>query len=212
MKSSTACLAVVILLAASCGGSSAETTSTSSATSPTTANAIETTTPLITTTTSPATTTTTEPPPTIEIVAHDHFFEGVPTEPVPLRTTLTLTNASDSEFHSLAIGHFGEDQTPLDELAKLGLWELIFAGELTSVLFAMPGEEYYGRLTGSGWKPPVLDRVGRWVIFCNVPRGSDPEKVRTHLETTDQPPEEIEGEPRHNELGEIAELWVVAPS
>lgn len=209
MRRFTAPVAVLALLAAACTGGAEDSTSTTPADPGTTAPPA-TTSSTSATTTMPATTTPADLPPTIEIIAHDHYFEGVPTEPVPLGTTLTLFNASESEFHSIAIGHFGDDETPLEELAALDLWALIFAGELTSVLFAMPGEEYYGRLTGSGWKPPVLDRVGRWVIFCNVSKGSDPEEVREHLDTTGQPPFEIEGAPRHYELGEIADIWVEA--
>lgn len=164
-------------------------------------------------------TTTARPtPPTIEITARDYSFEGVP-EGVPFGSTLALTNGSDSEFHTLILVDMGLDETPLDELAAMDYLPLLReAGRATSLLLSMPGEPSYGRITDGpqGFKP-VVDKPGRWIIFCGVWAGADPTELQEAIRNSRftegrlQPPAGEEGQTRHYKLGMIAEFTVENP-
>lgn len=194
------------MAAAACAGPSADPTSTTMAT-PTTL-AATTTTEVERTTTSSVTTTSSPPPPTIDVIAGDYLYQGVP-ETVPLGTRLVLVNDSETEFHELAIGFMGDDMTPIEEMAMLNDPRSIASqyAPLRTVLFARPGEVYYDQITGPGYGPPDLNRPGRWVLFCSIPVGTDPQDAVAQVATGNPmvlPPDTQ----RHYQVGMFIEVFV----
>jgi len=154
------------------------------------------------TTTLDETTTTTPKPPTIGVVAEDYFFEGIP-ETAPVGTRLSLFNSSAAEFHEMVVFKLdpGEQRTteelsqfPLDVLTAFGV------GTIQSVVFAMPESEQYSYADG----PPILAEEGRYLIFCSINVGSDPIEARNA--TAQGPTDDIDGVPRHYQVGMMTEV------
>jgi hypothetical protein len=151
------------------------------------------------------TTTTTAPEPeAVEVTAVDYGYEGLP-ESIAAGTQLTLTNESDVELHELVAFLLPEDETrTAEEISKLPEAELgeLFAGEPATVLLAPPAGGEMIPAVGDG----VLDDPGRYVIFCAIPQGADPDAY-LNAPPSDGPPE-VEGGPPHFTLGMYAETTV----
>ena len=104
---------------------------------------------------------------TVAVGGVEYAYTGLPTS-VPVGTTLTFTN-NGAEVHEMVLLRIGDETTEtLEELLAMdaegrdpmeeGLVEFI-GGE---PLFAAPGT------TAEGTLP--LDREGRYVVMCSIPR------------------------------------------
>ena len=156
----------------------------------------------VTTTTEPADVTTSQPG-LIEITGIAFGYLGIPST-VPLGTRLEFVNGSEEEFHELVVFRLsGDDTRAVEDIMLLPADELINqAGALVGVAFALPGESAYE------YQPAllVLDQPGRYIFFCTVPEGADPEEVRRQVETGR--PSQIDLTPAHYQLGMFAEIVV----
>jgi hypothetical protein len=152
------------------------------------------------------TTTTTEAatPETIEVTAVDYAFEGLPST-VAAGSTLTLTNTSTAELHELVAFLLPDtEERSVEEIAALPEAELgqLFAGEPAAVLLAAPGGGEQIAAVGDG----SFTEPGRYVVFCFIPTGADPEEY-LNAPPGDGPPE-VEGGPPHFTEGMFGEFTV----
>lgn len=143
---------------------------------------------------------------TVEITATDFAFEGIPTE-VTAGSTLSLTNASETELHELVVVPLAEDETrSAEDLASLPPDQLgpMFA-DVSAVVVAPP--------TGDGKVvkgDATLSTPGRYLLVCMIPTGADPDAyMAAAAEATDGPPE-VDGGPPHIVHGMYGEITVVA--
>ncbi|MGH9187989.1 MAG: hypothetical protein ACRD0U_19615 [Acidimicrobiales bacterium] len=142
---------------------------------------------------------------TVDVTAVDYRYEGLPSS-VEAGTRLTLQNDSTREVHELVAIRIPEDETrPVDELAALPPDELfaVFPGEPAAVLLAPPSEEAFAAV-GDG----TLTEPGRYLLFCAIPTGADPEVFLAELETSEGEPPDVPGGPPHFVGGMFAELEV----
>jgi len=145
--------------------------------------------PATTTTTTAATTTSTSAENVVEVGMHDFAFVGLP-ESVPAGTRLEVVNHAESELHELVVFKLadGEERKAAD-LAGLDPRGLETAlGAPVMVLLAAPGGDQIAAI-GDG----TLTEPGRYVVFCFIPTGVDPQ---VYLEAAAQPqdgPPQIEG-------------------
>ncbi len=199
----------VALMAAGCGGTGASET-TSTAVAPTTApEAPAATAAPVTTAAPPASTTTptsvtTTVPPSVEIVATDYAFEGIP-ESVPIGTSFTLLNESTSEYQAAAIIRLSKlDLRTLEEFAALAPDEIstkegaLLFGTPQAILGARPGEA-----TSFVWNSASLYTPGRYLILDMIPVGADPLEVEAELTATNTV-SQAEGVDAHYQRGMIA--------
>ncbi len=156
---------------------------------------------------SPTTTAAESGGETVTVTAVDYAFEGVP-KSAKAGTTLAFKNASAGEVHEVIVVRLKEGETrPVEELLALppGEGEQLFAGE-PGVAVALPGEDgmvVNGSLT--------LDQPGRYVMFCAIPTGADPQAYRDLFAappSDQQGPPDIPGGPPHFTMGMFAELTV----
>lgn len=176
-------LAVAGLLVAACGDDDAET-----AAEPGDAAA----------TTAPA------GPRTVAVTAVDYGYGGLPPQ-VPAGTTFTLTNDSEAELHELVAFRLpDEEKRAAAELVRLPEEELgrLFAGEPATVLLAPPGGGAQIAAVGDG----TLADPGRYLVFCAIPTGADPEEYLS-APPSDGPPQ-VAGGPPHFTKGMHAEVVV----
>jgi len=155
-----------------------------------------------------ATSSTTEAtaPETVEVTAVDYGYEGLPDDPIASGTRLTLTNSSTKELHELVAFLLPEDEErSAEEIAKLPEAELgqLFAGEPATVLLALPDGGDMIPAVGDG----SVTEAGRYVVFCAIPVGADPQAYLDAAETSQGPPE-VEGGPPHFTQGMYGELTV----
>jgi hypothetical protein len=204
---------VVLLVAAACSDDTqpadevqAESSTTTQA-STTSSTSTPTSTVAVTTTT---TTTTTSKPATIEVVAGDYFYEGVP-ETVPVGTRLSLFNSSAREFHEMVVFKLDPaEQRTIEELSMLPNIELVGrqdagavgVGEVLSVVFAMPESEQFTYVRNA----PVLVEEGRYIIFCGIPIGMDPVEARNLTGQGAIKDADTDGVPRHYRVGMMTEI------
>lgn len=142
---------------------------------------------------------------TVEITAVDYGFDGVP-DTASAGTELTLTNASEDEFHEMVVFRVDDDQDmSMDEIIQMAAEEtdgpppewLTFSG----VALAMPGEDGF---TPEG--PVVLDEPGRYLLLCFIPTGADPAAFEEAMESGEEP--QVGEGPPHVAEGMAAELTV----
>lgn len=141
----------------------------------------------------------------VEVVAVDYGFEGLP-EQVELGTDLRLRNASAQEAHELvAFALPSSEQRTIDELVALPAAELgaLFAGEPAMVLVAPPLADGFAAV-GDG----TLTEPGRYVLFCAIPTGADPEEFLAAAQEAQDGPPQVDGGPPHFTQGMYAELRV----
>lgn len=141
-------------------------------------------------------------PTTIEVVGDDFTFAGLP-ETVVAGSTLRLTNTSDVELHEIvAIRLPDDEERPAAELLQLPPDEFPDLPP-AAVILAPPNGD--GRaVVGTG----TLDEAGRYLLFCAIPIGADPDEYLEAAQTSDGPPQ-VDGGPPHFTEGMWAELTVV---
>lgn len=141
----------------------------------------------------------------IEVVAVDYGYDGLP-EQVEAGTTLRLRNASEQEAHELvAFALPASEERTVDELMALPQEELgaLLAGPPATVLIAAPDEEGFPAV-GDG----ALADPGRYLVFCAIPTGADPEDFLAAAQESDNGPPQVDGGPPHFTQGMYAELRV----
>ncbi len=143
---------------------------------------------------------------TVELV--DYGFEGLP-ESVPAGTRLEVENTSSVEFHEMVVFRLPDDEErTAEEILALSEAEQaeVFAGPPTAVLLAGPDGGEQTVAVGDG----TLTEPGRYVLFCAIPTGADPEAYAAAAQNPDAgPPETHEHDgPPHFTQGMVADLVV----
>jgi hypothetical protein len=143
----------------------------------------------------------------VEVTAVDYGYEDVPTS-VAAGTQLSLTNASDKEIHELVAFLLPEDEDrSAEEIAGLPEAELgaLFQGAPATVLIAPPNAAEMIPALGDG----TLSEPGRYLLFCGIPVGADPQKYLDAAATgAGEGPPEVEGGAPHFTQGMYADLTV----
>jgi hypothetical protein len=141
----------------------------------------------------------------VEVTLTDFSFVGLPAS-VPAGAKLTVVNKAATELHELVAFRLPEgEERGAAELATLPPNELIAAlGQPVTVLLAAPGGPKIDAV-GDG----TLAEPGRYVVFCFIPTGVEPQVYLDALAETEGGPPEIEGAgPPHFVHGMIADLVV----
>lgn len=149
-------------------------------------------------------TSTTEAAEAVEVRAIDYGFEDLPAT-IDAGSMVQLHNDSDVELHEFVAFKLPDSETrSAAELSKLPESELgaLFAGEPAAVIIAMPGEDGQA-VVGDG----SISEPGRYVAFCAIPQGADPQEYMTAAQTSDGPPQ-VEGGPPHFVLGMVGDFTV----
>ena len=154
--------------------------------------------------TADTTTTTAEAPEvtTVDVIARDYEFEGVP-DTIAAGSTISLTTEEGGEPHEFVAVLIPESETrSVEELIALPEEELgaLFAEEPPLVTIAFPGStDQPGPVVGDG----TLTEPGRYIYLCTFPQGTTVDDVANA-----QGP--LEGDtPPHFTLGMVGELTVV---
>lgn len=143
---------------------------------------------------------------TVELA--DYEFKGLP-ESVPAGTRIEVENTSGVEFHELVAFKVpeGEERTA-EELVQLSEEELgaVFAGPPTAVLLAGPDGGEQTAAVGDG----TLAEPGRYVLFCSIPVGADPDELAEAAQNPEAgpPPAAEDAGPPHFTQGMYADLVV----
>ncbi|TVR25548.1 MAG: hypothetical protein EA389_08615 [Ilumatobacter sp.] len=143
---------------------------------------------------------------TIEVVAFDYGYEGIP-DTVEAGTVFTLVNTAPAELHEFVAIRLPDDEDrPVSELVTLPIEELggIVAVEPAAVLLALPDGGQMIPAVGDG----TLSEPGRYAIICMIPAGADPEGYLEAAAASQGGPPEVEGGPPHIALGMFAEVTV----
>lgn len=142
--------------------------------------------------------------PTLEVVAVDYAFEGLPDE-VEAGTRLTLRNDAAGELHELVAFRLDDDEErSVDEIVQLPPEEMQgVLGEPTTVILAPPESEQVAVPVGDG----TLSEPGRYALVCVIPTGADPEEYMAAAADSDGPPD-VAGGPPHIAHGMYAEIVV----
>lgn len=142
--------------------------------------------------------------PTVEIVAVDFGFEGLP-EWVEAGTRLTLRNEAEAELHELVAFRLDDDEArSVEEIMGLEPEEMQgVLGEPTTVILAPPGSDEVAVPVGDG----TLSEPGRYAIVCMIPTGADSDEYLEAAATSDGPPD-VEGGPPHVAHGMFGEVEV----
>lgn len=143
---------------------------------------------------------------TVELV--DYGFSGLP-ESVPAGTKLEVENTSTAEYHELVAFRLPDDETrSAEEIVALPEEELngLFAGPPAAVLLAGPNGGEPSAAVGDG----TLAEPGRYVLFCAIPVGADPEVYAEAAENPEAgpPAEDPNAGPPHFTEGMYADLVV----
>ncbi len=144
-------------------------------------------------------------PQTIEVVAVDFAFEGLPAT-IDAGTTLTLRNDAASELHELVAFRLADDEDrSVADLMALPPKELMAAlgPEPTTVILAPAGSPQVAVPVGDG----TLADPGRYAIICMIPTGVDATAYMEAAATSDGPPD-VGGGPPHIVHGMFAEVEV----
>ncbi len=140
-----------------------------------------------------------------EVVAVDYEFRQLPRR-IRAGTKLTLHNDSKAEVHELVAFQLPPDEKrtakELFALPSDKLFEL-FRGEPATVLLAPPDERSFPAV-GDG----TLTRPGRYVIFCAIPTGADPQEYLRQARESKGGPPDVAGGPPHFTAGMFGELVV----
>ena len=142
----------------------------------------------------------------VEVVAVDYGYEGIP-DTAPAGTKLTLTNESEVELHELVAFRLPDEEArPAEELMQLPEEELgaLFGGPPGMVLVAPPAGAPQIAAVGDG----TLGEPGRYLVFCGIPTGADPQEYLAAAQASGGAPPEVEGGPPHFVRGMFAELTV----
>ena len=143
---------------------------------------------------------------TIEVVATDFAFSGLPDE-VAVGTQVTFVNDAGRELHELVAFRLPDDERrTADELMAdpSALGGLLSGAEPTMVLLAEPGGPQIAAVGDGTFTEP-----GRYLVICAIPTGADPAEYLAAAATSDGPPE-VEGGAPHFAHGMFGEVDVVA--
>lgn len=142
--------------------------------------------------------------PTLEVLAVDYAFEGLP-DSVEAGTRLLLRNDAPGELHELVAFRLADDEErSVEELVQLPPEELqAVLGEPTTVILAPPESEQVAVPVGDG----TLSEPGRYALICMIPTGADPEEYMAAAADSDGPPD-VAGGPPHIAHGMYAEIVV----
>jgi plastocyanin len=144
---------------------------------------------------------------TIDVVASDYAFGGIP-ETVEPGTNFTLSNTSNEELHEMVVFKLAEgEERPVDELVTLPppeLEKLFPQGPPTMVQIAMPNADEGTVVLGDG----SVVEPGRYLVACFIPQGADPQEYMDAAQTSGDEPPQVEGGPPHIALGMYAEFTV----
>lgn len=159
-----------------------------------------------TSTDAPTATTTTEPTGDIvEVELNDFEFIGL-SESVPAGTRLAVVNHAESELHEMVVFKLAEgEQRSASELAGLDPLDLeATLGAPVTVLLAAPAGEQVAAV-GDG----TLNEPGKYVAFCFIPTGVDPQVYLEAVAQSQDGPPQIEGVgPPHFVHGMLADFDV----
>lgn len=135
----------------------------------------------------------------------DYAYEGLPDE-IEAGTQLRVENASDDELHELVAVKLPDgDDRPVTQIVPADLGSLMAGGPPTAVLLALPGSDEQIEAVGDG----TFADAGRYVIFCAIPTGIDPQEyLDAAAATPDGPPQVEGGGPPHFAEGMLADLVV----
>jgi len=149
------------------------------------------------------TTTTTPGPQTIEVVALDYGFSGLP-ERVEAGTVFTLVNDSATELHELVAIPLPDDETrTVPELLADPEGLAAYFPSVEAVLIAPPLEGSIA-VEGTG----TLTTPGRYAIICAIPTGADPSEYMAAAAESEGGPPQVDGGPPHFVEGMWGELFV----
>lgn len=144
-------------------------------------------------------------PQSVQLVATDYAFGGLP-DRIGTDTALTLRNDSDVEVHELVVFALPDDvegsatdilALPEEELAAF------MDGPPALVVVAPPEGDPFVPL-GDG----TLPEPGRYLLFCAIPTGADPDAYMAAAGESDGPPD-VEGGPPHFVHGMAATIEVI---
>jgi len=142
----------------------------------------------------------------VEVVAVDFAFEDLP-ERISTETVLTLRNDSNVEAHELVAYRLPDDiDGTAEEILELPdeVLENVFTGPPAMALVVSPdGEEL---ALGDG----TLPEPGRYLLFCGIPTGADPEEFMAAAAESEGPPD-VAGGPPHFVHGMAATIEVTDP-
>ena len=148
-------------------------------------------------------TTTTTGPQTIEVVALDYGFSGLP-ERVAAGTTFTLVNDSTTELHELVAIPLPEDEArTVPELLADPEGLAAYFPTVETVLIAPPLEGSIA-VEGTG----TLTTPGRYAIICAIPTGADPGEYMAAAAEAEGGPPQVNGGPPHFMEGMWGEVIV----
>lgn len=137
--------------------------------------------------------------------AVDYAYEDVPAT-LAVGSRLDIDNRSDLEVHEIVVFRLPDQEArSADALVALPQDELsaIIAGPPTTVLVQGPGGPAIAAV-GDG----TLGEPGRYLLFCAIPVGADPEEYLTAAAAASGPVD-VPGGPPHFTRGMVAELRVV---
>ncbi|MCD9625704.1 hypothetical protein [Rhabdothermincola salaria] len=143
---------------------------------------------------------------TVEVVATDFAFDGLPEE-VPVGTQVTLVNDAGRELHELVAFRLPDDETRTAEELMAdpsALGGLLAGAEPTMVLLAEAGAPQIAAVGDGTFTEP-----GRYLVICAIPTGADPAEYLAAAATSDGPPQ-VEGGAPHFAHGMWGEVEVVA--
>lgn len=146
-----------------------------------------------------------DPGDTLEVVAVDFAFEGLPSA-IDAGTQLTLRNDATSELHELVAFRLDDDETrSIEEIMALPQEEMqqALGPAPTTVMLAPPASEQVAVPIGDG----TLTEPGRYAIVCLIPTGVDADEYMAAAATSDGPPDVGDGPP-HIVHGMYAEVEV----
>jgi hypothetical protein len=142
---------------------------------------------------------------TVDVVAVDYAFEGLPAS-ASAGTRLTLKNESAAEVHEIVAVKLPDSETrPAADLVKLPEAELgaLAGGEPAMVLVAPPGQAGFAAV-GDG----TLAEAGRYLLLCFIPTGADPAEYIAAAQTATDGPPQVAGGPPHFTAGMFGEITV----
>lgn len=146
---------------------------------------------------------------TVEVTGSDYAYEGLPTE-VGVGSEIVFVNDSPTEVHEfVALRLDDDDDRSADEILALPPEELgPMMAEVSSVIIAPPaaGDTPTEGLVVEG--SATLDVAGRYLIFCAIPTGADPEEYLAAAAEAEGGPPDVPGGPPHFVEGMAAELIV----
>lgn len=143
---------------------------------------------------------------TVELA--DYSFEGVPAS-VPAGTRLEVENTSSVEYHEMVVIRLpdGEERSA-EELLALPEEELdgLLGGPPAAVLLAGPDGGEQVAAVGDG----TLTEPGRYILFCAIPTGADPDVYAEAAENPEAgpPAEDPDAGPPHFVQGMVTDLVV----